>query len=108
MIAIILAILIIIMFIHYMSALSGKKDGLTTVESQFNTAASIGCYSNAAGWNNAFDKVNDFVRVALKYAYPLVITLFCIGVVYLVLMLIVFAIIKAKHASAFKPPYSHQ
>lgn len=78
---------------------------MNTVKNSFKTAIDIGCYQDAADFNSAFDKVYDFVHNALVVDYRLIITLFCFGVVYLFLTLLVYAVIKAKKIAAFKPPY---
>ena len=89
-----------------MSEFKGKKDDLITVRDSFSNARGLNCYSDATDWNSAFDKTYNFVNNALKINYPLIIWLFCFGVIYLFLALIVFAAIKGKKMYAFSPPYS--
>ena len=88
-----------------MTIVDEDMDKMETVQTLFNKAEDASCYDSAGGWNSAFEKVRDFINVALNFSYPFVITFFIIGLVYLVLVLIVFAATKAKGVSPCLPPY---
>lgn len=105
LLAIVLSILLIILYIHYMTILDEDKGKIEKVQTLFNKAEDSSCYNSAGNWNSAFEKVRNFINVALNFSYPFVITFFIIGLVYLVLVLIVFAATKAKGVSPCLPPY---
>ena len=104
-VAIILAILLIIFYIHYFSVVDEDFAELEKTNNMFANADHASCYTDASDWKSAVDVVHGFLHTALEISKPFIITFFIIGIVYLALVLIVMAATKAKGVSPCYPPY---
>ena len=104
-IGIILAILLILFYIHYFTSVDEDFDKMEKTKDILDKASDADCYDNAGDWKNAVDVVHDFISTALKVTKPLIITFFIIALVYLALILILMGATKAKGVSPCFPPY---
>ena len=56
-IAIILAILLIVFYVHYFSVADEDFDKINTTHTMLEKAGGANCYDNAGNWKTAVDKV---------------------------------------------------
>ena len=95
-IGIILAILLIVFYIHYFSVADENFEKIEKTKDMFAKTDGANCYSDAGDWKTAVDKVYNFVWTAIEISRPLIITFFIVGIVYLALILIVMAVAWSK------------